>query len=92
MRTEIKAWLLRMGTFTLSLIVACFGFFSSVVIFGEIAKIVNVLGYTNGAKYGILFAVGFTLIWLVTITTDSAQAIMLTGFKKAEKFKGETNE
>tara|TARA_Y100000114_G_C11712890_1_gene304424 strand:+ start:453 stop:686 length:234 start_codon:yes stop_codon:yes gene_type:complete len=76
----------------LSLIVACFGFFSSIVIFGEIAKIVNTLGYTSGTKYGILFAVGFTLIWLVTITTDSAQAIMLTGFKKAEKFKGETNE
>ena len=92
MRTAVKAWVLKVSTFMASLIIAAFGFVSSIIIFSEISQLIYLMGYTNGAKYAMIFFVGFTLIWLVTLTTDSAHALMLTGFRKAEKLKGENNE
>ena len=92
MRTAVKAWVLRVSTFMLSLIIAGFGFVSSIIIFAEISKLIYFMGYTNGPKYAMLFFVGFTLIWLVTLTTDSAHALMKTGLRKAEKLKGENND
>tara|TARA_R100000231_G_scaffold74994_2_gene58511 strand:- start:345 stop:497 length:153 start_codon:yes stop_codon:yes gene_type:complete len=50
------------------------------------------MDYTKGAEYGILAAIGFVLIWLVTLAADSASWILKSGFKKADMFKGVNNE
>lgn len=92
MKTEIKAHALRITCFLTALIMTVYSLVASLIIFAESVAITKNMGYTNSAEYGILFGIGFILIWLVTLTTDSSQWIMKKGFKKADTFKGENNE
>lgn len=92
MRTAIKAYMLKLTCFLCALFIVTFSFFSSLVIFAEIIGITQSMDYTKGAEYGILAAIGFVLIWLVTLAADSASWILKSGFKKADMFKGVNNE
>jgi len=92
MRTAIKASLLKFVCFTWALFLISFSFLASLVIFAESVFITQTLGYTKSTEYGILFAIGFILIWLVTLASDSASWILKSGFKKADMFKGVNNE
>tara|TARA_Y100000592_G_scaffold75275_1_gene117557 strand:- start:1191 stop:1469 length:279 start_codon:yes stop_codon:yes gene_type:complete len=92
MKTAIKAYALKVTAFLTALFFTGFSFLASLVIFAESIKITQDIGYTNAAKYGILLGIGFVLIWLVTLATDSSQWILKNGFKKANNFKGENNE
>tara|TARA_R100001086_G_scaffold145802_1_gene77111 strand:+ start:322 stop:594 length:273 start_codon:yes stop_codon:yes gene_type:complete len=87
MRTAIKVYMLKVTAFLTALFFTGFSFLASLVIFAESVVIAQNLDYTNSAKYGILFCVGFVLIWLVTLATDSSQWIMKNGFKKANDIK-----
>ena len=87
MRASIKAYTLKVTCFIWALFMIVFSFLSSLVIFAELVKITQNMGYTDTTKYGILFGIGFVLIWLVTLATDSSQWIMKNGFKKANEIK-----
>tara|TARA_Y100001938_G_scaffold137520_1_gene201803 strand:- start:331 stop:603 length:273 start_codon:yes stop_codon:yes gene_type:complete len=87
MRTSIKAWGLKITAFLTALFFTSFSFLASLVIFAESVELTNTLSLTNPAKYGIMFGIGFVLIWLVTLATDSSQWIMKNGFKKANDIK-----
>tara|TARA_R100000231_G_scaffold78853_1_gene60925 strand:+ start:224 stop:496 length:273 start_codon:yes stop_codon:yes gene_type:complete len=87
MKTAIKAYMLKVTAFLTALFITGFSFLASLVIFAESVKITQGTGYTNGVKYGMLFAIGIILIWLVTLAADSSQWIMKNGFKKAEDLK-----
>jgi len=92
MRTAIKAVMLKVTAFLTALFFTGFSFFASLVIFAESIEITQSLSLTSPAKYGIIFGIGFVLIWLVTLAADSSQWILKNGFKKANTFKGENNE
>jgi hypothetical protein len=92
MKTAIKAYMLKVTAFLTALFFTGFSFLASLVIFAESVEITKNMDYTNLEEYGILFGIGFILIWLVTLATDSSQWIMKKGFKKADTFKGENNE
>ena len=85
MRTSIKAWGLKITAFLTALFFTSFSFLASLVIFAESVELTNTLSLTNPAKYGIMFGIGFVLIWLVTLAADSSQWIMKNGFKKANE-------
>ena len=87
MRTSIKAWGLKITAFLTALFFTSFSFLASLVIFAESVELTNTLSLTNPAKYGIMFGIGFVLIWLVTLAADSSQWIMKNGFKKANDIK-----
>jgi len=92
MKTQIKVYMLKMLCFLWALFTVTFSFFASLVIFAETIGIVQKISYTKATEYGILLAIGFVLIWLVTLASDSASWIMKSGFKKADMFKGVNNE
>jgi hypothetical protein len=92
MRTGIKVYMLKITSFLTALFFTGFSFLASLVIFAESVKITQNINYTSATKYGILFLIGFVLIWLVTLAADSSHWIMKNGFKKADTFKGENNE
>ena len=83
MKTAIKTYMLKVTAFLTALFFTGFSFLASLVIFAESIKITQSLGYTNSVKYAILFAIGFVLIWLVTLATSSSQWIMKKGFNKS---------
>ena len=87
MKTSIKVYMLKVTAFLTALFFTGFSFLASLVIFAESVQITQDIGYTNATKYGILFAIGFILIWLVTLAADSSQWIMKNGFKKANEIK-----
>jgi len=87
MKTAIKAYMLKVTVFLTALFFTGFSFLASLVIFTESIQITQSLGYTDGTKYAILFGIGFVLIWLVTLATDSSQWILKKGFKKANNIK-----
>jgi quinol-cytochrome oxidoreductase complex cytochrome b subunit len=87
MKTTIKVYMLKATTFLTALFFTSFSFLASLVIFAESINITQNMGYTNTLKYGILFGIGFVLIWLVTLATESSQWIMKRGFKKADDIK-----
>ena len=87
MKIEIKAWCLKVTAFLTALFFTGFSFLASLVIFARSIEIIQNMGYTNAAMYGILFGIGFVLIWLVTLAADSSQWIMKNGFKKANEIK-----
>ena len=87
MKTAIKAYALKVTAFLTALFFTGFSFLASVVIFAESTKITQSMGYTNEVKYGIVFAIGFVLIWLVTLASSSSQWIMEKGFEKAKNIK-----
>ena len=87
MKTAIKTWSLKVVSFLTALFFTGFSFLASLVIFAESVEIIQNMGYTNPVKYGILFGIGFVLIWLVTLAADSSQWIMKNGFKKANDIK-----
>ena len=87
MKTEIKMYMLKVTAFLTALFFTGFSFIASLVIFAESIEITQTMSLTNPAKYGIMFGIGFLLIWLVTLATESSQWIMKNGFKKAEDFK-----
>ena len=91
MRTAIKAYILKAAAFLTALFCTGFCFLGSTVIFARSIEITQSMGYTNPTKYGILFVIGFVLIWLVTLATDSSQWILKNGFKKANNIKGVYN-
>ena len=92
MKTAIKAYMLKVTALLTALFFTGFSFLASLVIFAESIKITQDMYLTNVAKYSMLFGIGFVLIWLVTLATDSSQWILKNGFKKADTFKGENNE
>lgn len=79
--------MLKATAFLTALFFTSFSFLASLVIFAESVEITKNMGYTNPTKYGIMFGIGFVLIWLVTLATDSSQWIMKNGFKKANDIK-----
>ncbi len=87
MKTLIKAWSLKVIAFLTALFFTSFSFLASLVIFARSIQIIQNMGYTNAANYGILLGIGFILIWLVTLAADSSQWIMKSGFKKANEIK-----
>ena len=87
MKTSIKAYMLKTVSFLTALFFTGFSFLASLVIFVESIEITQSLHLTNSAKYGIMFGIGFILIWLVTLASDSSQWIMKNGFKKANEIK-----
>ena len=87
MKTAIKAWGLKITAFLTALFFTGFSFLASLVIFAESVEITQNMVYTNAVKYSILLAIGFILIWLVTLAADSSQWIMKNGFKKANDIK-----
>jgi hypothetical protein len=87
MKTAIKAYALKITAFLTALFFTSFSFLASLVIFSESIEITQNLHLTSPAKYGIIFGVGFILIWLVTLAADSSQWIMKNGFKKADDIK-----
>ena len=87
MRTSIKAWGLKITAFLTALFFTSFSFLASLVIFAESVELTNTLSLTNPAKYGIMFGIGFVLIWLVNLAADSSQWIMKNGFKRANDIK-----
>ena len=92
MRTAIKVYMLKAAAFLTAIFFTGFSFLASLVIFAESVLITKDMHLTNPAKYGIMFGIGFVLIWLVTLAADSSQWILKNGFKKANTFKGENNE
>jgi hypothetical protein len=92
MKTTIKAYMLKAVSFLTALFCTGFCFAASLVIFAESVKITQSMTLTNPAKYGIMFGIGFVLIWLVTLAADSSQWIMKSGFKKANNLKGAYND
>jgi len=87
MRTAIKVWALKVTAFLTALFFTSFSFLASLVIFAESVQITHNMVYTNAVKYSILLAIGFILIWLVTLASHSSQWIMKNGFKKANDIK-----
>lgn len=87
MKTTIKAWALKVSVFLTAMFCTGFSFLASLVIFARSVEIARDMGYTSGTKYGILFAIGFILIWLVTLASESSQWIMKNGFKKANEIE-----
>jgi hypothetical protein len=87
MKTEIKAYALKVTAFLTALFFTGFSFIASLVIFIESIEITQTMYLTKPAKYSIMFGIGFVLIWLVTLATDSSQWIMKNGFKKANEIK-----
>ena len=87
MMNKVKANALKAVSFITALAFTSFSLVASLIIFAESIKIIQNIGYTNTAKYSILFGIGFVLIWLVTLTADSSQWIMKNGFKKANDIK-----
>ena len=85
---KVKAYMLKTVSFLTALFFISFSLLSSLVIFAESIKLTQNMGYTKATEYGILLGIGFLLIWLVTLTTDSSQWIMKNGFKKANDIKG----
>jgi hypothetical protein len=85
MRTAIKVWAIRASVIVSSLIMIGFGLGASVVIFSECVKIVLGLGYTKLKTGAILSGIGIALMWLVTLLGDSANAFLISGFKKASQ-------
>ena len=92
MRTAIKVYMLKAAAFLTAIFFTGFSFLASLVIFAESVLITKDMHLTSPAKYGIMFGIGFVLIWLVTLAADSSQWILKNGFKKANTFKGENNE
>jgi hypothetical protein len=87
MKTAIKAWSLKVTVFLTAIFFTTFSFIASLVIFAESIEITLSMGYTTSAKYGMIFGIGFVLIWLVTLAAESSQWIMKNGFKKANDIK-----
>ena len=87
MKTPIKVYMLKVTAFLTALFFTSFSFLASLVIFAESIEITQSLHLTSPAKYGIIFGIGFVLIWLVTLAADSSQWIMKNGFKKANDIK-----
>jgi hypothetical protein len=87
MKASIKAYMLKATAFFTALFFTSFSFLASLVIFAESIEITHSMHLTNPAKYGIIFGIGFVLIWLVTLAADSSQWIMKNGFKKANDIK-----
>ena len=87
MKTAIKSYMLKVIVFLTALFFTGFSFLASLVIFAESVEITQSMGYTSATKYSILFGIGFILIWLVTLASDSSQWIMKNGFKKANEIK-----
>jgi len=83
--------MIKTTVFLTALFFSGFSFLASLVIFAESIEIIQSMGYTNSAKYGMIFGIGFVLIWLVTLATDSSQWILKNGFKKANNIKGVYN-
>ncbi len=79
--------MLKATAFLTALFFTGFSFLASLVIFAESIEITQTMSLTNPAKYGIMFGIGFVLIWLVTLAADSSQWIMKNGFKKANDIK-----
>ena len=92
MKTGIKVFLLRLVTFITAFSMVAFGFVASFVILIRSSEILLEFHYTEHVFYGILAAIGITLIWLVSMLSDSAEWIMKGGFRKAAKLEGENNE
>jgi len=88
MRTAIKAYMLKVVAVTTAILMTTFSFFASLVIFYRSVEIVDDMYYTTATNYAILFGIGFVLIWLVTLSTDSAEWIMKKGLERANNFKG----
>ena len=87
MKTAIKSYMLKVTAFLTALFFIGFSFLASLVIFAESIELTQTLHLTNPTKYSILFGIGFILIWLVTLASDSSQWIMKNGFKKANEIK-----
>tara|TARA_R100000388_G_scaffold71530_1_gene51824 strand:- start:105 stop:389 length:285 start_codon:yes stop_codon:yes gene_type:complete len=94
MKSAVKAMVIKASVITLCASMALFGLISSIVIFSESILIIQKLNYTQIEEYGIVLAIGFVLMWLMTLVTDSVEHIIKTGFEKANKLltKGENNE
>ena len=94
MKSAVKAMVIKASVITLCVSMALFGLISSIVIFSESILIIQKLNYTQIEEYGIVLAIGFVLMWLMTLVTDSVEHIIKTGFEKANKLltKGENNE
>jgi len=84
---KVKIWLTKGSVFLLALGMIGFGLFSSITIFAESVEIVLSMGYTKQGSAAILSGVGLVLIWLVTLLGDSANELLLTGFKKASELE-----
>jgi len=91
-RTGIKVFMLRLASFMTAFCMVSFGFLASFVILMRSSEILANMYYTKPMFYGILAAIGITLIWLISLMSDSAEWIMKSGFKKAAKLEGENNE
>jgi hypothetical protein len=88
MRTAIKAYMLKLTVIITAILMSTFSFFASLVIFYRSVEIVNNMYYTMPTNYVILFGIGFVLIWLVTLSADSAEWIMKKGLERANNLKG----
>ena len=84
---KVKIWLTKGSVFLIALGMIGFGLFSSIAIFAESVEIVLTMGYTKQASAAIISGIGLILIWLVTLLGDSANELMLTGFKKASELE-----
>ena len=83
----IKRRLIKLLSWGLALFIASFTLFSSLVIFWRTVEIVQSLSYTKEEQYGIVGIVGFMLIWLCSMATNSADDIIKSGNKKAASIK-----
>jgi hypothetical protein len=92
MKTGIKVFLLKVVSFLTALGMVGFGFVASFVILVRSSEILLEFHYTEHVFYAILAAIGITLMWLVSMLSDSAEWIMRGGFEKAAKLEGENNE
>ena len=94
MKTASRAMVLKIASFMLAVVISLYSMGASVLIFTEIIPVVKKLNYTDAQTYGIMAAIALVLMWLMTLVTDSAEHIVKTGFKKADKIiiKGENNE
>ncbi len=92
MKTGIKVFMLRLVSFMTAFSMVAFGFGASFVILMRSSEILVHMYYTKPVFYGILAAIGITLIWLISLMSDSAEWIMKSGFEKAAKLEGENDE
>jgi hypothetical protein len=82
---KVKIWLTKGSVYLVALGMIGFGLFSSITIFAESVEIVLSMGYTKQGSAAILSGVGLVLIWLVTLLGDSANAFLITSFKKVSE-------
>jgi hypothetical protein len=88
MKTAIKVYMLKVTAVITAILMTTFSFFASLVIFYRSVEIVGNMYYTMPTNYVILFGIGFVLIWLVTLSADSAEWIMKKGLERANNLKG----